>query len=72
MSTNSVKLYLARLLPGRVLLQSCYAVAAATCMPAGQVYLLPQTPQLLFQYAYWLSVAARWMLSGSLSLNPAC
>ena len=41
-------------------------------MPVGQVYLLPQTPQLLFQYAYGLSAAGRWMLAGSLPLNPAC
>ena len=40
-------------------------------MPAGQAYLLPQTP-LLFKYANWLSPAARQMLAGSLSLNPAC
>ena len=40
-------------------------------MPAGQVFLLPQTP-LLFKYAYWLSAAARWMLAGSLPLNLAC
>ena len=40
-------------------------------MPAGQVYLLLQTP-LLFESAYWLSAAARWMLAGSLPLNPAC
>ena len=45
---------------------------AATYMPAGQVYLLQQTPQLLFKYAYWLSAVARWMLAGSLPLNPAC
>ena len=50
--------------------ESCYAVAAATYIPAGQVYLLPQSP-LLFKYAYWLSAAARWMLAGSLPLNPA-
>ena len=52
--------------------ESCYAVAAAAYMPAGQGYLMPQTPQLLLQYAYWLSAAARWMLAGSLPLNSAC
>ena len=41
-------------------------------MPAGKEYLQPQTPQMLFKYAYWLSAAARWMLAGSLKLNPAC
>ena len=68
MSTNSVKLYKA----SSATPESCYAVAAATYMPAGQVYLLQQTPQLLFKYAYWLSAVARWMLAGSLPLNPAC
>ena len=47
--------------------ESCYAAAAATCMPTGLVY-LPQTP-LLFKHAYWLSAAARWLPAGPLSLN---
>ena len=64
MSTNSVKLSKA----SSATPESCYAVAAATYMPAGQVFLLQQTPQLLF----WLSAVARWMLAGSLPLNPAC
>ena len=47
--------------------ESCNVAAAATCMPAGLV-LLSQTP-LLFEHAYWLSVAANRMLAGLWQLN---
>ena len=61
--------------------ESCYVASAATYMSAGLV-ILPQTP-LLFKHAYWLGVAARWVLAGPLPLkicmpadllplNPAC
>ena len=66
MSSNSMKLYKA----SSATPESYNAVA--TYMSAGEVYLLQQTPQLLFKYAYWLSAVARWMLAGSLPLNPAC
>ena len=44
--------------------ESCYVavIAVATYMLADLV-LLSQTP-LLFKHAYWLRVAARWMLAG--------
>ena len=51
--------------------ESRYVAAAATNMPAGQVQLSHTT--LLFQHAYWLNTAARWMLAGRLPLSQhAC
>ena len=47
--------------------ESCYVTAAATFMSVGLVLLL-QTP-LLFKHAYWLSSAARWILTGLWPLN---
>ena len=53
---------------GRVPLHVELSCCSCTYMPAGLVYLLPQT-QLLFKYAYWLRDAAKWMLAGPLPLN---
>ena len=71
MLTNRVKVYWARLLPGRVLLQTVATLLQLQhiCLLA-ECIVLPQTP-LLLKYAYWLSAAARWILAKSLPLKAA-
>ena len=67
MPTYTVKLYHSRLL-------QCQYNTYMPCkeLPAGLVFLLPQTP-LLFKHAYWSSAAARWMVAGLWPLNQhAC